>query len=189
MRACVAAILTVLCIGGYALGAETQSPPPNDCDAEATKWFRKAAEQGDVMAQYNLGIMYDVGRGVTQDYAEAVKWYGKAADQGDAKAQYNLGLVYVKGQGVAQDNAGAVKWYRNAAEQGNVAAQTFLGNMYKTGRGVTQDYVQAHMWFNLVAAKGEETARKGRDLVAEKMTPAQIAEAQRLAREWRPKKP
>ncbi len=78
---------------------------------------------------------------------------------------------------------------RKAAGKGHASSQYNLGVMYAKGQGVTQDFVQAHMWFNLAAAKGEETARKGLDLVAEEMTPAEIAEAQRLAREWRPKKP
>ncbi len=78
---------------------------------------------------------------------------------------------------------------RKAAGKGHASSQYNLGVMYAKGQGVTQDFVQAHMWFSLAAAKGEETARKGLDLVAEEMTSAEIAEAQRLAREWRPKKP
>jgi TPR repeat protein len=77
--------------------------------------------------------------------------------------------------------------YRQLAEQGNAAAQYNLGLMYEKSRGVAQDYVQAHMWYNLAAAKGEKRARKLRDSLAERMTPEQIAEAQRLAREWKPK--
>ena len=78
---------------------------------------------------------------------------------------------------------------RKAALKGHASSQYNLGVMYAKGQGVTQDYVQAHMWLSLAVAKGEEAARKGRDLVAEKMTAAQITEAKRLAREWRPKKP
>ncbi len=74
-----------------------------------------------------------------------------------------------------------------AAELGRVDAQTSLGFMYADGRGVLQDYVQAHKWLNLAAAQGHETAKQNRDLAAERMTPDQIAEAQRLAREWQPK--
>ena len=62
--------------------------------AEAVKWYRKAADQGDAAAQFNLGVMYATGQGVPQDYAEAVKWYRKAAEQGHAGAQYNLGVMY-----------------------------------------------------------------------------------------------
>ena len=85
-------------------------------------------------AQYNLGLMYDNGEGVPQDYAEAVKWYRLAAEQGHAKAQYNLGLMYDNGEGVPQDYAEAVKWYRLAAEQGDAAAQTNLGCMYEMAK-------------------------------------------------------
>ena len=107
------------------------------------------------------------------------------AEQGDADAQHNLGVAYADGTGVPQDYAESVKWYLLAAEQGNAKAQNNLGYMYGEGKGVPQDYVRAHMWFNLAAAQGEEEIhRKNRDLVAEKMTPAHIAEAQKLAREW-----
>ncbi len=85
-------------------------------------------------------------------------------------------------------------WYRKAAEQGVAAAQLNLGVRYDNGQGVPQDYVQAHVWFNLAAARflaseteNRETAVRNRDRVAAKMTVAQIAEAQRLAREWKPK--
>jgi len=83
----------------------------------AYKLILPLAEQGDAQAQYNLGVMYDKGRGVPQDYKEAVKWYRLAAEQGVREAQYNLGNKYSKGQGVPQDYKEAVKWYRLAAEQ------------------------------------------------------------------------
>ena len=86
-----------------------------------------------------------------------------------------------------------MRWFRLvrlAAEQGDASAQLFLGHMYADGEGVPQDYVQAHKWFNLAAASAEvafrETFVEARDDVAARMTPSQIAEAQRLAREWRP---
>ena len=162
--------------------------------ATAIRLFRPIAEQGHANAQFNLAQMYRNGQGVTQDYAAAVLWYRKAAEQGHADAQYNLGLMYATGQGVPQDYAAAVLWFRKAAEQGRANAQFNLGLMYRDGQGVTQDYVQAHMWFNLAAARFDasekeyrDKAAKNRDIVAAKMTPAQIAEAQKLAREWKPK--
>ena len=155
--------------------------------ATALREFRPLAEQGNALFQVRLGFMYHKGEGVTQDYAEAVKWYRKAAEQGDAEAQVNLGNMYFKGQGVTQDYAETVKWYRKAAEPGDAFAQANLGLMYYLGHGVAQDYVQAHMWLNLAAAQGYTAAVKLRDRVASKMTPNQIAEAQRRAREWKPK--
>ncbi len=137
--------------------------------------------------------MYSNGQGVPQDYAEAVKWYRKAAEQGATEAQNSLGFMYYKGRGVPQDYAEAVKWFRKAAGQGHSRAQSNLGLMYIQGIGVPQDYVQAYMWFNLAALRSppgaeHDIAVKNRDILAAKMTPAQIAEAQRLAREWKPKK-
>jgi uncharacterized protein len=158
--------------------------------ATAIQLMRAFAEQGDAPAQYNLGLMYDNGRGVPRDYAAAVQWYRKAAEQGHAGAQYNLGLMYDSGQGVPQDYAAALSWLRKAAEQSGTGgaglAQVNLGRMYAKGRGVPQDYVTAHMWFSLAAARGVEKAVKDREIVAAQMTPAQIAEAQKLAGEVKP---
>jgi TPR repeat protein len=153
---------------------------------EAVKWFREAAEQGHAGAQNNLGFMYHAGQGVPQDDAEAVTWYRKAAEQGEAVAQISLGVMYANGRGVRQDHAEAFKWYRKAAEQGHAGAQNNLGFIYADGQGVPQDYVQAHKWLNLSAAQGEAIAAENRDIIAKRMTPEQIAEAQKLARNWKP---
>ncbi len=100
--------------------------------------------------------------------------------------------MYNNGEGVVQDYAKAANWFRKAAEHGDAFSQMKLGAMYLQGRGVPQDYVQAHMWFNLGASrfptgKKLDITVKARDYLAAKMTPAQVAEAQRLAREWKPK--
>ncbi len=160
--------------------------------ATAFKISLPLAEQGDADAQFSLGVMYDKGRGVPQDDAEAVKWYREAAEWGVAEAQYKLGVMYDKGRGVPQDDAEGVKWSRKAAEQGYARAQNDLGVMYNDGQGVPKDYAHAHMWFNLAASRfppgeGRDKAVKNRDIVAKRMTLAQISEAEKLAREWRPK--
>ncbi len=121
------------------------------------------------------------------DYATALREFRVLAAQGHADAQFNLGVMYGKGVGVPQDYAEAVKWTRKAAEQGDAGAQYNLGFMYGKGDGVPQDYAQAHMWFNLAGSQGDKQAIEIRDIVAKLMTPAQIAEAQKLAREWKPK--
>jgi TPR repeat protein len=156
--------------------------------APALRIFRLLAEQGFAQAHYSLGVMYDKGRGVSQDYAEAVKWYRMAAKQGDATAQYNLGVSYDEGQGVPQDYAEAVKWYRLAADQDIAGAQYNLGDKHENGLGVPRDIVQAYMWFNIGAAVGDEEARQGQDRAARSMSPDQIGEAQRMAREWMAKR-
>jgi len=132
------------------------------------------------------------GNGVTQDYAEALKWYRKAADEGEAGAQSEIGVMYNDGQGVTQDHAEALKWFRKAAEQGEARGLFNLGIAYSKGSGVPQDYVQAHMWFSLAALlasdkEDREGASKARDVLASEMSTVQIAEAQKLVREWWPK--
>ena len=82
-----------------------------------------------------------------------------------------------------QDYKTAVKWYRVAAEQGNASAEFNLGLMYDNGKGVLQDYVRVQMWFNIAASSGDKVASKNRDIVAKRMTPPQLSEAQKLARE------
>lgn len=163
---------------------------------EAARWYRKAAEQGHANAQNTLGTRYYDGRGVLQDYAEALKWFQKAAEQGSEVGQLNLASMYYEGNGVPQDYAEAAKWYLFSAEQGDQRGQFEIGMMYYNGKGVRQDYVLAHMWLNLASSridpyyfsnKDYEKAASMRNNVTSKMTPAQIAEAQRLAREWKPK--
>ena len=155
---------------------------PQD-DAEAANWLRRAADQGRPEARTLLGVMYAKGQGVSQDDAKAAKWFRAAADQDHAAAQSNLGLMYAQGRGVAQNDAEAAKWFRKAADKGLVEAHTILGLMYVKGQGVAQNYILAHMWFNLAGAQGDAEALANRDHLARMMTPAQIAEAQRLAQE------
>jgi hypothetical protein len=149
--------------------------------------------------------MYTNGEGVQQDYTEAALWYRQAAKQGYAMAQSSLGFMYNFGRGVPQDYAEAEKWYRKAAERGDSFGQSNLALMYVSGDGLPRNYVLGHMWFSLAAAHSHadfadygtmtdimyEAAKSNaemRDRVASKMTPEQIAEAQRLAREWKPMK-
>jgi uncharacterized protein len=179
-------------------------------DAEAVKWFRLAAEQGLVVAQNNLANTYLLGRGVPQDYGEAFKWYRLAADQSSSFAENVIGIAYEHGIYVAQDYAEAFRWYRRAANKiyerpGDTwihSPQYNVGAMFASGRGTAQDYVQALMWFTLAAAFGDTkapdplgielvntskyTSLEQRDRLVALMTSAQIAEAERLAREWGP---
>ena len=132
---------------------------------------------------------FDAGLEAAQrgDYAAALREFRSLAAQNDADAQFNLGLKHAKGLGVARDYAEALRWFRMAAEQVHAKAQYNLGLMYWQGQGVPRNFVQAHMWWTLSASQGTAFATQFRDNVAGKMTPEQIAEAQRLAREWKPK--
>ena len=166
---------------------------------KAVEYYLKAAKQGHATAQVTLGGLYshkemftaifkNYLEGLPKDMRKSAKWYRKAAEQGHANAQVNLALMYDEGEGVTQDYKEAIKWYGKAAEQGDAIAQNNLAIKYAQGLGVPQDYVLAHKWFNLAAAGGDEDAQNNRDIVANKMTPTQLAEAQKLAREWVPQK-
>ena len=118
-----------------------------------------------------------------KDYAEVLKIVEPPAIKGEAWAQSWLADAYRNGRGVVQDYAEAVKWYRLAAEQGDASAQSNLGTMYANGQGVVQNYVKAHSWYNLSAVSGNAMAIENRDSVAKQMTPQQIGDAQKLARD------
>lgn len=127
---------------------------------ETVEWFRKAAEQGDPNAQFNLGWCYANGQGVTQDYSEAVKWYRKAAEQGDLYALNDLGICFFNGDGVTKDISVAVKMFRKAAEQGHAVSQFNLGYCYEYGMGFTKDNSEAIRWYKLGAKNGDELSEK-----------------------------
>ena len=146
----------------------------------------RAAEQGRADAQYELGFLYDTGQGIPEgiphDDSEAVRWYRMAAEGGHAYAQYQLGLMFHYGLDIPQDFAEAMRWTRMAVEQEDVAAQNFLRNIYARGEGGPQDFVLAHVWYNISAANGGAYSRPDRARMEERMTPAQVARAQEIAR-------
>ena len=127
--------------------------------ATALREWKPLAEQGNASAQYNLGVMYDNGQGVSEDDEEAVKWYTLAAEQGNPQSQGNLGVMYEHGQGVPKDDKEAVKWYRLAAEQGHASAQYLLGMMYDDGDGVPEDDKEAMKWYRLASEQGHASAQ------------------------------
>jgi TPR repeat protein len=127
---------------------------PQD-NTQAVLWLRKAAERGNIVAQVELGIVFDN----MQDYAQAFTWYSKAAEQGNARAEYNLGLAYQNGESVPKDLAQATAWYRKAADQGDAFAQLNLAVMYDQGLGIPQDNTQAAYWYRLSAQQGVALAQ------------------------------
>jgi TPR repeat protein len=165
------------------------------------KWWTKAARQGHVLAQVHLGLIYQTGTGVIQSDKEATKWYTMAAEQGNADAQYMLGFIYSLDPENAEmplfyrlenrvglDYNQAVKWLTKAATQGHADAQYMLGDMYEHGQGVAEDYVQAYKWMILATAQLGVQDANGKEAVRKELMPEQVAEAERLAKEFRPVK-
>jgi len=128
-------------------------------EVEAVKWLRKAAAQNDANAQYNLGICYANGQGVTNDPAEALMWIRKAAERNHALAQFILGEKYRDGEGVTKDEAEKAKWYRRAAEQNYADAQYNLGVCFARGSGVGKDEAEAIKWYRKAAAQNHAAAQ------------------------------
>jgi TPR repeat protein len=159
-----------------------------DGNEAALQKLTAMAEAGDAEAQLNLGWIYHDGEVVSEDSSIAVQWFRKAAEQGLADAQFWVGWMYDVGEGVTRDFAAAVTWYRKAAEQGDTDAQYNLGLKYKDGSGVPKDLVAADMWLHVAVSQGGPFAKKSKDDLEKMMTPAQIAEAQKLSQEWKSKK-
>ena len=157
-------------------------------DQKPIEEVKAKAEAGDAKSQVELGRRYDKGEGVMKDRAEAAKWYRKAAEQNYAPAQYNLGLCYEHGNGVAANRVEAAKWYRKAAEQNYVDAQFNLGMCYEEADPGTEDWAEVYKWLSLAARQGHEGAKKFMTVLESKlMTPEQIAQGQKRAREFKPR--
>ncbi|KAG0233310.1 hypothetical protein BGW42_007508 [Actinomortierella wolfii] len=127
--------------------------------AKSNYQIRQAAEGGDPKAQFNLGEMYRVGKGVEQSDTEAVEWYTMAANQGYPYAQFSLGMMYGLGRGVKQSDNEAVDWYTKAANQGYPYAQFTLGMLHEHGRGVKQSDTEAVRWYTKAAKQGDPEAQ------------------------------
>ena len=159
--------------GNYDKGAEAYK---NEDYATALAEFTPLAEAGYDEAQYNLGMMYANGFGVSKDEAEAVKWYHLAAETGNVRAQFNLGVMYDEGRGVKQDYEEALKWYRLAVKAKNDRAMNNLGEMYLYGKGIPQDGAEALEWFSRSAKAGYIKAKFNIEAIfANKSTPQDTA--------------
>jgi S1-C subfamily serine protease len=153
--------------------------------AKAIALTRKAAAQGIEQAQFHLGLAYSQGTGVPRDDVKAFEWFYKAAIQGKSRAQNEVGRMFLFGQGVPKDDSKAVEWTQKAAAQGEGDAQLRLSMAYLWGKGVAVDNVLAYAWSNLAQAKGVDMALNMRIIAEGKMSPAEIAEAQRLSSGWK----
>lgn len=125
---------------------------------KAFEAYSKAAKQGEARAQNNVGAMYEMGEGVTQNTTKAIEWYTKSANQGDSDAQYNLGALYEQGELVKRDYKKSAEWYTKAANQDDSDAQFVLGVYYLYGRGVGKNEKTAKEWFGKACDNGHLSA-------------------------------
>lgn len=155
-----------------------------DYETAAQEW-RLLAEQGDAESQAHLGDLYYEGRGVVQNGEESVQWYLMAAKQNHARAQGRLCKIFGDpGSRVQTDQQKAVKWCRKAAEQGSAGSQYRLGRLYLRGEGLPKDLVAAHMFLSIALENGHSRGDRELRSAVRQMTAEQIAESQRMAKEW-----
>lgn len=151
---------------------------PRDDDA-AIRWYEKAASGGSALAMNELGGLF----GQRKDYARAFEWYSRASKKRHPFAVFRLGVMYEQGWHVAKDGTKAIKLFEDAAWLGSPDAQHYLGLLYFQGQLVPKSFTWSYAWLNLAASKNSAYA-KARDLVEKRLTPEQLAEAQRLSTEW-----
>ncbi|UDQ96870.1 tetratricopeptide repeat protein [Lentisphaerota bacterium WC36G] len=126
---------------------------------KAFKYWKKAADNGHIGAQYNVGHCFYNGEGVSQNLVKAFEYYKKAADNGDALAQYNTGLCYYKGEGVEKNEGKVFEYHKKAAEQGHVMALNSVGYYYEKGIGTDFNHQKAFEYFKKAADSDHEIAR------------------------------
>lgn len=146
--------------------------------------FRKAAEEGLDMAQYNLGILYYFGQGVDKNLEEAFRWTQLAAEQGHPAAQFNLGNLYFAGDGADEDLEQSLEWYGSAARAGHAAAAYLIATMYDRGGSATEDLVLAHAWASIAIRNEHEQGQAIRDIMENRMDADQLSQARRLFARW-----
>lgn len=174
----IVSLTALCCLAGTAFGQRGD-----------LKSLKNRAEAGDAEAQYQLGVLYDLGLGVTKSYAESGKWYLKAAAAGVAEAQFILGTRYYQHGSKAKENyATAFSWFFKAASQGVPEAQHNLGVMYAQGQGTPINKVEAYKWFILAASRGSTNAWYAREEIGEELTSQQTAEAERWAASFSPRR-
>ena len=153
----------------------------------ALHWGLAAAEQGDPMAQYLIGTLYQDGAGgVAADPRRAFDWFEAAALRGNIKAMHDLAIAYAEGRGVARDPSRAAAWFNRAAEQGYVDSQFDLAVLYERGDGVRQNPIAALRWYLIAAKTGDVQARQRAGQLADEMQSEDIARARTLAARFTP---
>jgi len=152
---------------------------------QAAEWLRKAAESGNVEAQYHLATLYQAGRGVERDFTNALSWFQKAAAQQHVAALFNLGSMYEAGQGSARDTEAAAGYFRQAAELGDAYAQYNMARRCEEGHGVARNLVEAWKWYELANAGGVPDTLHARAAIASRLSGEQLRQARRAAEEFR----
>jgi len=156
----------------------------NASSSSSYKQLYNLASDGSATAQYELGLLFEYGRGVTQDDAIAAFWYEKAAAQFFTNALYRLAVLYDNGWGQKPDKEKALVLYKTAAEKGHHLAQHDLAIMYFQKSDTPQSRLEAYKWLKIATVGGSPLMQKHLRMVAKKMSPDEIRVAEYLAQQW-----
>ncbi len=151
---------------------------------KAFKQFKILADKGEAEAQYNLAMMYRLGKGVKENHKLSSKWFRKAADQDISDAQYYLGHAYDVGEGITQNREYAFIWYLKAAKKGHGLAQINLGVLYANGLGVEQNVEQAYLWFHAASAQGYKAAFENKEIIEKALEPEVVKQLKQKGRSY-----
>jgi len=179
----LAVFLNISPAAGADMASGLAAVKKGDYETALKEWL-PLAKEGNPSAQYNIGQLYRLGRGVSKDYTKASQWYEKAAEMRHSAARHNLAVLYEKGLGVPIDYAKALDWYEKAANQDYGIAQFNLAVMYSVGQGTKRDLVKAYTWYAIAADRDIDGAAENSDQIAKLMTKDQLKEALERAREW-----
>ena len=140
-------------------------------DAAAFAWLSRAAAGNQPVAQYELGVMYENGRGLKADPAQAFRWFKSAALKGNRRAMHSLATAYTEGRGTAKNMFEAARWYGRAAQLGAMNDQFNLGVLFERGLGVTQSLPDAYKWYAIAAAQGDRESQSRIAAIAPMLAP------------------
>ena len=154
--------------------------------AEAFRWLSRAAQQGQPVAEYRLGTLYERGQGVAANPATAASWYEKAANAGNRLAMYNLAVAMANKSLGRQNMPEAARWFSKAAALGLVDAEFNLAVLYERGDGVPQSLLDAYKWYMIAAAAGDNGAQQRAAVLATQLSEADRAAAQKSAQAFKP---
>ena len=152
----------------------------------AFQWLEKAALQGQPVAEYRLGTLYERGQGVAANAALAAKWYLAAANQGNRKAMHNLAVGYAEGTAGPKDTTQAARWFAQAAALGLSDSQFNLAVLYERGDGVPQSLVDSYKWYAIAAAGGDIESKARLAVLKAQLSPADRQIAERAAQSFQP---
>lgn len=185
---CQSVSLAAVLWAAWFAGCQRQENQPPQYSAAELHSLEQQAALGDAEAEFTLAVAFEQGLAGKPDPAKAIAWYERAAAHGHGRAEVSLGLICRHGDGRPRDAAAAADWFRRAADRDLHDAQFYLAELYRDGEGVKPDAVQALKWFTLAAKSAQriKEAPVEAEKLAKGMTPAQIAEANRLADEFTP---